>query len=447
MGALLEQAAGAVRAAHVPLTGRDADYDRLLDRIGDARIVLLGEASHGTHEFYAERARITRRLIEERGFGAVAVEADWPDAWRVGRYVRLQGSDAGPEDALGGFDRFPRWMWRNHVVRDFVSWLRAWNGEQDTPQRVHFVGVDLYSMYESVAAVLRTVEQVAPDALDAARARYACFDHVDREPQAYGLRSLQGMLDSCEQQAIEQVVELRRRALSGGGVDRDDERAEALFDAEQNARLVRDAEAYYRTMYRSDVSSWNVRDRHMAETIDHVARFLERRGGDARVVVWEHNSHLGDARATEMGQRGELNVGQLVRERWGSAAVSVGFTTFRGSVTAAHDWDGPPRHMQVRDGMTGSYERLFHELGLGDFLLLLDDPGVADALEGPLLERAIGVIYRPESERFSHYFRTRLPRQFDAVVHLDETTALEPLDPQPTWRPADEPPETWPTGM
>jgi erythromycin esterase-like protein len=436
----------ALRGAAWPLVGSAEDYDPLLERVGDARFVLLGEASHGTHEFYRERAQITKRLIRETGFNAVAVEADWPDAYRVNRYVRDRGEDAEAIDALAGFRRFPAWMWRNADVLDFVGWLRAHNEEAGSRSpRVGFYGLDLYSLHASMEAVLAYLGKVDPHAAERARARYACFDLYGEDTQAYGFASGLGLGPSCEHEVISQLVELRRSAaeyaLRDGRIAEDD-----YFYAEQNARLVRDAEQYYRTMYCGEVSSWNLRDRHMAETLESLDRFLGQQGVLPRVVVWAHNSHLGDARATEMAARGEWNVGQLVRERYGREAITIGFTTYEGTVTATSNWDAPAERKQVRPALAGSYESLFHDVGLDRFLLILGGDERVACLRSPRLERFIGVIYRPETERASHYYPATLPAQFDAVLHFDRTRAVEPLERTAEWE-AGEVPETFPTGI
>jgi erythromycin esterase-like protein len=437
----------AVRASAHPLAGEERDYDPLLKVVGAARFCLLGEATHGTHEFYRERAEITKRLITEQGFTAVAVEADWPDAFRVNRYVRGLSDDKDANAALGGFRRFPTWMWRNTVVLDFVEWLRAYNDALSAErQRVGFYGLDLYSLYTSIEAVLGYLEKIDPEAAKRARYRYSCFEHFGENTQAYGYAASFGMAEPCAREVVTQLVELRRRAADyasrDGRVAQDE-----FFFAEQNARLVKNAEEYYRTMFRGRVESWNLRDRHMAETLDALVAHLNAQGSQAKVAVWEHNSHLGDARATYMADYGELNVGQLVRERYGREAVLVGFTTYTGTVTAASDWDEPAERKRVRPALSGSYEALFHGVGVPKFLLTLRDGGPAvSALRGPRLERAIGVIYLPQTERQSHYFDARLADQFDAVIHFDETRALEPLERHALWE-TGEPPETFPTGM
>jgi erythromycin esterase-like protein len=440
-----------VRAAAAPLLGGRDDHDRLLDLVGDARFVLIGEASHGTHEFYRERARITRRLIEERGFTAVAVEADWPDAYRINRYVRGTGDDPDAMASFGDFQRFPRWMWRNADVLDFVEWLRDHNDAlPGDAQRVGFYGLDLYSLHTSIQAVLGYLDKIDPDGAVRARARYACFDHFGDDPQVYGYATALGLAEPCENEAVGQLVELQRRTVDLAGRNGSVAEDEHFF-ATQNARLAKNAEAYYRAMFRGRIPSWNLRDRHMAETLEALVAHLQTRDGQAKVVVWAHNSHLGDARATAMVAEGELNLGQLVRERHGRDAVLVGFTTYSGTVTAAANWDEPAQQRRVRPGLPGSYEALFHEVGAeaaSNFLLPLRDGGdAAEVLRQTRLERAIGVIYRPETERFSHYFPARLTDQFDAVLHFDETEALVPLDRDAGWETPEELPETFPFGV
>ena len=434
----------ALRETAYPMAGSARDYDPLIGRIGEARFALLGEASHGTHEFYYERAEITKCLIAEKNFTAVAVEADWPDAYRLNRYVRGASDDVDAAEALADFRRFPTWMWRNTVMVEFIEWLRAHNDALPPgTEKVGFYGLDLYSLHASMKAVLRYLEKVDPEAAKRARERYSCFDHVGEDTQGYGLMTRLNLSKSCEEEVVRQLLEMQRRAADY--VRRDGRLAEdELFYAEQNARLVKNAEAYYRSVFLEEVSSWNLRDRHMAETLDALASHLGRKGGRAKIAVWEHNSHLGDARATEMGQRGELNVGQLTREKYGSEAVLVGFTTHHGTVTAASDWGEPAERKRVRPALAGSYEALFHAAGRDRFLLIVNDSDrLAQQLGVARLERAIGVIYRPETERQSHYFRARLPSQFDAVLHFDETRAVKPLETTEEWE-AGELPETFP---
>ena len=450
-----------IRGAARPLTGFHSDFDPLLEMIGDAQFVLLGEASHGTHEFYRARAQITRRLIEENGFTSVAVEADWPDAYRVNCFVRGAQDEEANETfdpaavvrALDGFNRFPSWMWRNTDVLHFVNWLRSLNQRVDEDQQCGFYGLDLYSLHASMEAVLHYLEDTDPEAAARARERYACFERFERDSHAYGHAVASGESDPCENAAVQQLIELQARAAeltqSDGPLAEDRQ-----FFAEQNARLVKNAEEYYRSMYRGRVSSWNLRDRHMAETLDELVTHLEKRGTPAKVVVWAHNSHLGDARATEMGRYGELNVGQLVREAYGRKAVLVGFTCYEGEVTAASDWDKPPERKRVRPALSGSHEQIFHAAGIPNFLLNLRNENVARLLQEPKLERAIGVVYRPETERASHYFEATLPQQFDAVLHYDVTHAVEPLERNARWDRGEgqgsglpEFPETYPTGI
>jgi erythromycin esterase-like protein len=432
----------AIRESAHPLTGVHEDYDPLMKVISDARYVLLGEASHGTHEFYRERARITKQLILEKGFTTVAVEADWPDAYQINRYVLGEADGAASIDSLEGFKRFPTWMWRNADVLDFIGWLRQHNDA--LPQKatkVGFYGLDLYSLHASIEAVLGYLDKIDPEAAKRARYRYACFEHFGEDTQAYGYAASFGLSNSCEREVIEQLSEMQRRASElakrDGRVSADE-----FFYAEQNARLVKNAEHYYRTMFQGRVSSWNLRDRHMAETLHALVAHLEEQNRNPKVVLWAHNSHLGDARATDMGKGGELNVGQLVRERYGRESVSIGFTTYSGTVTAASNWDTPAERKRIRPAFPDSYEALFHEVQLPGFLLnLREDNETIVGLRKQRLERAIGVIYRPETERVSHYFHARLPDQFDALLHFDETRAVEPLERTAEWDTG----ETWET--
>lgn len=429
-----------------PLTGSPRDYDALVEAAAGADVVLLGEATHGTHEFYRERAVITGRLIAEHGFAGVVVEADWPDAYWVNRYVRGAGSDADATEALADFRRFPSWMWRNADVLDFVGWLRSYNEGRPGAAQAGFYGLDLYSLHASMRAVVAVLERVDPAAADRARHRYACFDRFGTEVQHYAQTTGLGLTSSCERDVLDQLLDMRRQAAEwarrDGRLAPDD-----LFVAEQNARVVRNAEAYYRTMLGGHVESWNLRDRHMFETLLELRTFLGRTGPSAKLVVWAHNSHLGDARATEMGESGELNVGQLARERFGDRAWAVGFTTHTGTVTAATAWDGPAHRRHVRPSLASSCERLLHDVGVPRFLLLMRGvPEVRATLAEVRLERAIGVLYQPQTERRSHYFHARLPDQFDAVIHVDETRAVEPLERTSLWDAA-EVAETFPSGL
>jgi erythromycin esterase-like protein len=435
-----------LRSALRPLAGTNPDTDALIDLAGDANFVLLGEASHGTHEFYATRAALTQRLIEEKGFQAVAAEADWPDAWRVNQYVRGRGNDSTPDGALSGFTRFPVWMWRNRDVEAFVTWLRGYNDSRPTQKgQAGFYGLDLYSLYRSRTEVIRYLEKVDPEGARRARYRYSCFDHFGEDEQAYGYAAGIDLSKSCEDDVVKQLRDLQRRAFEY--MHRDGQIAEDDFlSAEQNARLIRNAEEYYRAMFQGRVNTWNLRDRHMAETLHALAADMDRRYGHSKIIVWAHNSHLGDARATDRARHGEWNLGQLVRERY-PKTLSVGFTTYTGTVTAAYDWGGRHETRQVRPALEGSYEAEFHNTGVPRFFIAFpSNEALSKALRSERLERAIGVIYRPETERMSHYFRARLSDQFDAVLHFDETTALEPL-PHAEEEQTAEVPETWPVGV
>lgn len=430
----------ALREAARLVAGSRRDYDPLLTLCAGTRFVLLGEATHGSHELYRERARITQRLVAEQGFNGVVVEADWPDADRAGRWALGRSDDGSAAEALLGFCRFPSWVWRNTVTVEFLGWLRAFNASHRA--ETAFLGMDLYGLYASIDEVVRHLAAVDPAAADRARARYACFGlQGAQEGERYGQALRLGVPQSCENAAVAQLLELQRRAASA--LD------PALFSAGQNARLARNAEAYYRALFTSRASAlaaWNLRDRHLADTLEAIAGWLRRRDGYARIAVWAHNSHLGDARATEPGEQGELNVGQLLREAYGDEALLVGFTTFDGTVTAAPAWGEPPRAMAVRPALVGSVEELLHEVGLPRFFLPLRGKGDAQAaLREPRLERAIGVVYRPHDERRFHYFEASLGQQFDALVHVDRTRALQPLEHAQVW--TAEPPETWPPAL
>jgi erythromycin esterase-like protein len=430
-----------------PLSDSPADFDLLLEQAANCRFVLLGEASHGTHDFYSTRAEITKRLIAEKGFNVVALEADWPDAYRVHRYVTGKSGDSTGLESLGGFKRFPTWMWRNFDVLEFVEWLRGYNeSKRDLKQKAGFYGLDLYSLYTSIEAVLEYLQKIDPEAAKRARKRYGCFEHFGEDSQAYGYAASSGMTESCEQDVVQQLIELRRRAdeyARRDGIMAEDE----YFFAEQNARLIKNAEEYYRSMFRGRVSSWNLRDGHMVETLEFLMAHLDKQGRKPKAVIWAHNSHLGNAAATQMGERGEFNVGQLMRERHKNNALLIGFTSYTGTVTAASDWGDPTELKQVNPGMKGSYELLFHQAGIPDFYLSLQEPTVRETLrEPPRLERAIGVIYRPDTEFYSHYFHARLPDQFDGVFHFDTSSAVEPLDRSRYWVKG-EAPETFPSGV
>jgi erythromycin esterase-like protein len=464
LGPVSEALADAAR----PLAGDPADHDapaRRRRRPPD-RAARRGLARHARVLRAARRDH--PRLVEERGFDAVAVEGDWPDSARVDRWVRGRDGAAGePPDgdadaALGGFRRFPRWMWRNRVVRDLVTFLRAHNAGAGRGRPVGFHGLDLYSLHASIEEVLRYLADADPEAAARARARYACFEEYGEDPQEYGYMAAR-VGETCEDAVVQQLSELRRRApelvRAGDGGD-PEEAADDYFSAEMNARLVLNAERYYRAMFRGRHASWNLRDTHMADTLDALVAHLRGQGRAGKVVVWAHNSHLGDARATELGAAGELNLGQLARERHGDDAVLVGFTTHDGHVTAAHDWGEPAERMRVNPSLPGSIERAMHDAALGaphlagaaGCFVPLRGGAAADrareALDEPLLERAIGVIYRPRTERQSHYFLARVGRQFDALYHVDRTRAVVPLEDDAAWAgDAAEPPETYPSAL
>lgn len=422
-----------------------ADVDVLLREIGNAQLVLMGEATHGTHEFYRLRIELTKRLITDKGFDAVAVEADWPAALRASRFVQGTG-DMSATASLAGFERFPRWMWRNSEIVAWLNWLRDHNRERAPgAAKVGFFGLDLYSLRASMDAVLRYLDATDPAAARRARDLYACFGELADDPQAYGHAVAFGMRPDCERAVLEQLNELcsEMASLEGNG--------DELFYAQQNASVVRSAEAYYRCMFAGNTESWNLRDRHMANTLQALRGHLAQRlGRPARIAVWAHNSHLGDARATDSAARGQLNLGQLVREQQREAGESflLGFTTHSGTVAAASDWDAPVEHKKVLPSRPDSIERLMHDTGIARFVLpLRSAPApLQQVLSAPRLQRAIGVIYRPETELWSHYFNASLARQFDALVHIDTTRALHPLEAEHPWEVTHEP-ETYPSGI
>jgi erythromycin esterase-like protein len=435
-----------VRRHAMPFLGEASDYLRIADEIEGSRFVLIGEATHGTHDFYRVRAEITKHLIEERGFNAVAVEADWPDADRVNRFVRDLGEDREAIESLESFQRFPIWMWRNADVLDFIGWLREHNDDAtDERRKVGFYGLDLYSLHRSAEAVLHYLDRVDREAAKRAKARYECFEAFPENGTSYGEAASFGLVDSCEDEVVRALVELQSRSNEyrsrDGRFHPDDQ-----FYAEQNARLVRNAEQYYRVMYRGHNAAWNLRDQHMLETLEAIdAHLRDRLSEHPKIVVWAHNSHLGDARATELGRRGEWNLGQLVRERHPDAAL-FGFSMYQGTVTAAREWGDAPQRMKVRPALETSWEYLFHETGIPRFFVSMRNQELAEVLRPDRLQRAIGVIYRPETERMSHYFGASLANQFDLVLHFDETRAVEPLDRIGAWA-EDQMPETYPSGL
>jgi erythromycin esterase-like protein len=416
-----DEAAAIVRTFCEPLPEPDeaGDFGPFFDRFADAKVVLLGEATHGTSQFYRARAAITRRLIEKHGFNIVAVEADWPDAARIDRHVRHHAHEPSSEEA---FARFPTWMWRNVEVHDFVEWLRAHNDPLPPKARTQFRGLDIYSLGASIAAVLAYLDRVDAEEAKAARKRYGCLTPWQDDPGGYGRAALHLAKSPCEDGVVAEL-----RALLESRLDYVRRDGESFFNATQNARIVLAAEHYYRLMYRSSRDSWNLRDRHMFETL---LRLLEARGGDAKAVVWAHNSHIGNAAATSMGWQGEFNIGELCRSAFGNSAALIGFGTDRGKVAAASDWDGPMEVKTVVPARADSYERVFRQTGVERSLT--DWRGshkreLRDVLSEPRLERAIGVIYRPETELSSHYFQAVLSDQFDAYVWFEQTSAVTPL--------------------
>ena len=424
-----------------------AEDPLLVEQLSRARLALLGEASHGTHEFYDFRAALSRRLIQHYGFKAVAIEGDWPDALRADRFVRDNPSDddEDPDAALGSFERFPRWLWRNSDVTAFIAWLRIHNLQREERMHCGFYGLDLYSMHASMRAVIEYLDDNDPDAAARARDRYACFDHVQADPQQYGLQAHLGVGPKCETEVVAQLVDLQLRKLARSGRS---PAGDAWFHAVQQAHVVRNAEQYYRMMFAGRTASWNLRDTHMADTLDLLADHLGD-GEPARLIVWAHNSHVGDARATEMGDDGQLTLGQIARQRHPREVALVGFTTHEGSVIAAHDWDEPAQRMRVRPSLPGSWEELFHETGLARFYVTGADMKRVVGEGAERLQRAIGVVYRPATERRSHYLHARLADELDVVIHIDSTRGVEPLDPidDQAHTPADELAETFPTGV
>ena len=412
-----------------PLIGSRSDLDPLLDKIGDRSIVLLGEATHGTHEFYSLRFEITKRLIEEKGFAAIAIEADWPDVLHVNRFIHGHQSDSHIMESLGAFQRFPMWMWRNSDFLDMVEWLWVHNRRESTDTCASLFGIDLYSLYKSMDEVIGYLERNDPEAATRAKSLYACFDHYDQDPVRYGRFVRVGAQPSCEQAAAQAVANLfenvsaaSTRSITGHPT------SDELFFAKQNAELVRNAESYYRNLFSPLVNTWNVRDTHMADTIDNLLAHLASERRAPKVVIWAHNSHVGDDRATEMGWHGQVNIGQLLRERHPGETFTLGFTTYTGAVMAASQWDHPPMLKSVRPALRGSFEALFHDVDVPSFYLDFEDAELNRKLAEPRLERAIGVIYSPETERASHYFEAKISEQFDAVIHVDQTREVEPLD-------------------
>jgi erythromycin esterase len=429
-----------VQARALPLKSAD-HLDPLLERIGDARLVLLGEASHGTSEYYTWRARITQRLIREKGFSFIAVEGDWPDCYQVNRYVKgCPNSGESARAVLHAFDRWPTWMWANQEIVELAEWLRDHNDDLPEERRVGFYGLDVYSLWDSMRAVIGYLEPLDGDAAQAARRAYACFDPYGEDVQEYALAT-RWVPAPCEQEVSRLLTELRRKAP-----EYQDGSREAFFNAEQNALVARHAEQYYRAMVRGGAASWNVRDEHMMETLE---RLLAHHGPQAKAVVWEHNTHVGDARATDMAAEGMVNLGQLARERReADGVVLVGFGSYQGRVIAGSAWEAPMQRLPVPPARPGSWEAVLHQAGASDKLLLLDPERDPAPFLAPRGHRAIGVVYRPEFESRGNYVPTVLPRRYDAFLYLDETHALRPLHLAPAAEHAgEEAPETFPSGV
>lgn len=411
------------------------DLDPLISRIGDARYVLLGEASHGTSEYYQWRREISQRLIEEKGFSFIAVEGDWPDCYRINRYVKgYPGSGANAADVLRTFTRWPTWMWANREIEELTEWLRQYNEPLPAEKRIGFYGVDVYSLWDSLQAVVEYLEEHDPSAAPAAREAYRCFEPFE-SAEGYA-RAAAWYPESCADEVVALLAQMRRRAPEYPGDGR-----EARFNAEQNALVAQNAEHYYRTMGRADAESWNIRDRHMVETLERLTEFHE---GESKAVVWEHNTHIGDARATDMTAAGMVNVGQLVREGHSREdVVLVGFGSYQGSVIAGRSWGAPMERMPVPAAREGSWEHVLHTAGGQDCLLIFEPTDLPDMLHDRRGHRAIGVVYHPEAERRGNYVPTVLPRRYDVFCYLDETRALHPIPVPAHW----EEPETYPVGV
>ena len=426
----------AVKQVQKPLRD-DGDLDPLLERIGNARVVLLGEASHGTHEYYTWRDRISRRLITEKGFHFIAVEGDWPDCYLVNRWIKGYDGGGSARDMLHAFERWPTWMWANHEVAELAEWLRDHNATRPEDGRVGFYGLDVYSLWDSMDVVTRYLEKVDPEAAKRARGAYGCFDPYEEDVQDYAMATAL-VPTSCEEEVVRILSDLRAK-----GPDYREEGREAYFNAEQNALVARNAERYYRAMIRGGAQSWNVRDTHMIETLE---RLLQHHGPQSKAIVWEHNTHVGDARATDMARAGMVNVGSLARERWGGDVVIAGFSSHRGSVIAGSEWGAPMQRMRVPEAREGSWEHVFHEAGAHDRLVLMDEIDDVPAAHDARGHRAIGVVYHPEREARGNYVPSVLPFRYDAMLYIDHSHALRPLKME-GHMPEHEPPETFPSGM
>jgi erythromycin esterase-like protein len=427
---------------------KNNNFDVLLEHVGDASVVLLGESTHGTHEFYDARAEITKRLITEKGFTTIAIEGDWPDTYRVNRYITHEGIDHNAIEALAESKRFPAWMWRNEVIVSLVDWLYAHNTSRDEQSRVNIYGLDLYSLHRSIEIVIQELQKIDPTAARNAQKRYSCFDaYVD--PQEYGYKATLFPDQSCRDHVIKQLLELKKKELHFFKNEHLEPQKKKFY-LEQNALVVKNAERYYTSLFEGDsAESWNVRDTHMMETVNAIIRFNTETKKNHKLIIWAHNSHLGDARATQMASYGEINLGQLVKESFGAQAIAIGFTTFKGTVSAASAWGGDVKRKKVRPALKESVEFFFHSLQAGSFVLIPSEYPELYAFfdQNDFLERAIGVIYSPETERQSHYFFAQIAQQFDIIIHYDVTHTVIPLERSTEWEQGEDAPETFPFGV
>lgn len=432
-----------------PIKNQPDDFDIIIEFIADSSLVLMGEATHGTHEFYKTRIELTKRLILEKGFNTIAIEGDFPDAYRINRYINFQGSDKSSKESLSDFKRFPAWMWRNEEMITFIDWLYTFNKSQPKNKRVSFYGLDLYSLTKSVAVIIDTLEKIDPKEAQKARKHYKCFD-LYQDAQEYGYFASNFADKSCRDEVIAQLKEMKQKDVDFFKYDNLDP-LEEKFYVDQNALVVKNAELYYRSLFNTSGSfSWNIRDKHMMETAMQIEKYNHAAQRGHKMVVWAHNSHVGDARATQMASYAELNLGQLAKEYYGSQAISIGFTTYTGTVSAASAWGGNVERKYVRPALDTSIEAFFHSVGLKNFIVIpKKDPALYNLFDhDDYLERAIGVIYLPESERQSHYFYAQLSKQFDVIIHYDITHAIKPLDITTEWKKGEENmPETFPFGV
>lgn len=430
------------------IKGANTDFDDIINHVADAAIVLLGEATHGTHEFYQARAAITKRLIQEKGFNTIAIEGDWPETARINRYILHESDDRSAIEALEGFKHFPAWMWRNEDFVKFINWLHEYNQKiKNNNSRVNIYGLDLYSLHRSIEVVINELQKINPPAAQEAKRRYQCFDTY-LDPQEYGYAASLFPEKSCREEVITQLLDLKKRTLDFFKNHHDP--VQERFYVEQNALVIKNAETYYRSLFEgSSAKSWNIRDTHMMETVMSLINFNKETDRSHKIVVWAHNSHIGDARATQMSSYDEINIGQLIKETFGAQAVSIGFTTFTGNVSAASAWGAPVERKYVRTALPESIEALFHSFNLNAFSLIPSEHHeVYDFLNrDDFLERAIGVIYSPLTERQSHYFFAQIAQQFDVIIHYDTTQAVVPLEKSTAWEKGEDVPETFPFGV